>query len=48
MRIGRQIEFIRNIQKTFKTKEAVPKYTTIAKNTGLGLWLTYDALTWVD
>ncbi|KAJ1570132.1 Peroxisomal membrane protein PMP27 [Nowakowskiella sp. JEL0078] len=45
---GRQLEFIRGIQKAVVIKDETIRATTIAKNFFLSLWLTYDFLAWIQ
>ncbi|KAJ3190105.1 Peroxisomal membrane protein PMP27 [Gaertneriomyces sp. JEL0708] len=48
MRIGRQVEFIRNVQKANLVKDDVTRATQIIKNTFMALWLVHDTLQWAN
>ncbi|KAI9012893.1 peroxisomal biogenesis factor 11, partial [Gaertneriomyces semiglobifer] len=48
MRIGRQVEFIRNVQKANLVKDDVARATQIIKNTFMALWLVHDTLQWAN
>ncbi|KAI8820810.1 peroxisomal biogenesis factor 11 [Fimicolochytrium jonesii] len=48
MRVGRQVEFLRTIQKAAGLKDDVTRLTTIVKNTFLSLWLAHDTCQWVS
>ncbi|KAI8806511.1 peroxisomal biogenesis factor 11 [Cladochytrium replicatum] len=43
---GRQLEFVRGIQKALTVKDDITRLTTIVKNICLSIWLTYDFLGW--
>ncbi|KAJ3147202.1 Peroxisomal membrane protein PMP27 [Geranomyces variabilis] len=46
MRVGRQFEFIRTIQKTASMKDDVARITITVKNVFLALWLLCDSCSW--
>ncbi|TPX67943.1 hypothetical protein SpCBS45565_g03493 [Spizellomyces sp. 'palustris'] len=48
MRVGRQIEFVRNIQKAQTLRDDVSRVTLIVKNAFLALWLFHDTCQWAN
>lgn len=46
-RIGRQLEFLRGAQKSMAIKDDLIRYLSVGKNFGLGMWLVFDAFSWV-
>ncbi|KAI8590274.1 peroxisomal biogenesis factor 11 [Geranomyces variabilis] len=48
MRVGRQFEFIRTIQKAASMKDDVARITITVKNVFLALWLLCDSCSWAN
>ncbi|KAJ3060334.1 Peroxisomal membrane protein PMP27, partial [Rhizoclosmatium hyalinum] len=47
MRTGRQLEFLRGIQKSLALKDSVVKVTTIMKSLFMAAWLSFDTCQWL-
>ncbi|TPX46912.1 hypothetical protein SeMB42_g03529 [Synchytrium endobioticum] len=48
MNVGRQMEMLRGAEKAWGVKDPIVRYTTVAKLTGMALWLTCDNASWAN
>jgi peroxin-11B len=46
MRLGRPLEFYNASIKALPTKDSILRYTTVSKNSFMGLWLLFDSMAW--